>query len=126
MPAKGKRVASRQAQLNRRRRRQGRVAAEGGAMVSSAGEGNALTTTIAAPSAVAVRSASATGGRESETYPAAASSTPASVTRAQGQTRPDRSMAYTHLGAELRRILILAGILTVILIVVSFVAPPLI
>ena len=130
MPAKGKRVASRQAQLNRRRRRQARVGADGGTEAVDRGDG-ASTTIVAPPAPVSAAAVADSGANEYEPTPAAASSGLAArsggspnATRVQTQSRIDRSMAYTHLGAELRRILILAGILTAVLLLVSFVVPP--
>ena len=131
MPAKGKRVASRQAQLNRRRRRQARVAADGGTEAFAREDGGS-TTIVAPPASVSAPAVAESSNQEYEPAPAAAGISPArpggspSVGRTQAPARLDRSMAYTHLAAELRRILILAGILTAILLLVSFVVPPLI
>lgn len=119
MPAKGKRIAARQAQLNRRRRRQARAADEGGvqAEVQAAGPASA---TVTAPAAVA--SAAPTTGAaapQGNTQPASVSVRP--PTPSAGQGRNAQPLAYTHLAGELRRILILAGIVTAVLIGVSFV-----
>ena len=112
MPAKGRRIASRQAQLGRRRR-QSRKTEEGGAV------------TIAAPSDIPQETAAPANGAAA--MPAAVApttdgmaTTPARAPRRSGQTRTDRAAAYTHLGAELRRILILAGILLAVLLGLSF------
>ena len=119
MPAKGRRIASRQAQLGRRRRQQNRKTEESLA-VSVAAPADIPAETAAPANAAATGPAAAETARASTAGPAAA---PARVPRrpAAGQTRTDRSAAYTHLGSEMRRILILAGILLAVLVGLSFV-----
>ena len=114
MPAKGRRIASRQAQLGRRRRQQNRKTEESLA-VSVAAPAD-----IPAETAAPANAAAATPAAAESAGPAAA---PARAPRrpAAGQTRTDRSAAYTHLGSEVRRILILAGILLAVLVGLSFV-----
>lgn len=114
MPAKGRRIASRQAQLGRRRR-QSRKTEEGGAV------------TIAAPSDIPTETAAPANGAAAmpaavapATDGMAAATPPARAPRRSGPTRTDRAAAYTHLGSELRRILILAGILLAVLLGLSF------
>ena len=115
MPAKGRRVASRQAQLGRKRRRQTR------------GPG---ATPLDGPSAAVVDRQPV----DAEAAPAKRPVTPASGERVAAPSRPpparpqrgtvrargDRSMPYEYVGTELRRILILSGALIVVLIVISF------
>ena len=117
MPAKGRRIASRQAQLGRRRRQQNRKTEESLA-VSVAAPADIPAETAAPANAAA--SANPAAANPSHPGPAA---TPARAPRrpAAGQTRTDRSAAYTHLGSEMRRILILAGILLAVLVGLSFV-----
>lgn len=114
MPAKGRRIASRQAQLGRRRRQQNRKTEESLAVSVAAPADIPAETAAPANAAAANPSAAESAG------PAAA---PARAPRrpAAGQTRTDRSAAYTHLGSEVRRILILAGILLAVLVGLSFV-----
>ena len=115
MPAKGRRIASRQAQLGRRRR-QSRKTEESG------------TVTVAAPSDIPTETAAPANGAAAipattaspTTDGMAAATTPARAPRRSGQLRTDRAAAYTHLGSELRRILILAGILLAVLLGLSF------
>ncbi len=114
MPAKGRRIASRQAQLGRRRR-QSRKTEEGG------------TVTVAAPADIPTETAATANGAAAApaastptTDGMATAATPARSPRRSGLTRTDRAAAYTHLGAELRRILILAGILLAVLLGLSF------
>lgn len=112
MPAKGRRVASRQAQLGRRKRRSGRVPGEiapGPATIDlePGGEEAEPTTESRTPATrVAPRPAPVTAGP-----------------RTGGQTRASarlRNDAYNYLGRELRRIGILAAVLLIVLIVLSF------
>lgn len=118
MPARGKRVASRQAQLNRRRRRQGRPAAEL-AITEGAAEGIATATTIAPPEPVP--SSRSSENAETVATPPQPSVSPARTTeRPHNQIRAGQGLAYNHLASELRRILILAGVVTVVLLGVSF------
>ena len=118
MPAKGKRVASRQAQINRRRRRQARTGSESSAD-TAVSDAEPATATVAAPAtATRVASAPAETAVVNRQQPAATESRPART--AAGQSQNTLPMAYTHLPMELRRILILAGVLTVVLIALSF------
>ena len=117
MPAKGRRIASRQAQLGRRRRQQNRKTEESLA-VSVAAPAD-----IPAETAAPANAAAAANPAAANPAPAGPAATPARAPRrpAAGQTRTDRSAAYTHLGSEMRRILILAGILLAVLVGLSFV-----
>ncbi len=118
MPGKGKRVAARQAQLNRRRRRQARSAAEGGAQTLLE-EGGAVATNIAPPAVADTTTAAASAGAGPvNPQPAPAAVRPTGTSSSQG--RNVQPMAYTHLARELRRILTLAGIVAAVLIAVSF------
>lgn len=114
MPAKGRRIASRQAQLGRRRRQQSRKTEESVA-VSVAAPAD-IPAETAAPANAAAANPAAAAPAES-----AAGQTRAARRPAAGQNRPDRAAAYTHLGSEMRRILILAGILLAVLVGLSFV-----
>ena len=117
MPAKGRRIASRQAQLGRRRRQQSRKAEENGSVTVAAPADIPPETAAPANGAAAVPAA-ADSVSAAATGPATA---PARAPRRSGQPRTDRAAAYTHLGSELRRILILAGILLAVLLGLSFV-----
>ena len=114
MPGKGRRVASRQAQLGRRRRK--------------AVRGNGAVPLAQAPAAVV------------DSQPADAVDTqpqePVATTRTERQTAPvrpvpatlprgpraraERPTAYNYVGHEVRRILIMAGISIVVLIALAF------
>ena len=115
MPSKGKRVASRQSNLRRRR---------GNANRNTAPRPNAAT----APTATAVADGPATDTAPGAPAATAASADPALATadRARAIRQPQgrrfqRPAAYNHVGAELRRIGIFSGVLLVALIAVSFV-----
>jgi hypothetical protein len=115
MPGKGRRVASRQAQLGRRRKRQSR------------GAGGAPT---AEPEIKTAPKSTADSVATEVKEPA----TPHQEVRAQGsphsvaaspQTRPARAradlgLAYNYVMPELRRIGIFSGILLAVLIVLAF------
>ncbi len=120
MPAKGKRVASRQAQLNRRKRRQTRAAGDDAAGMASSTEAAPTSAVIAPPNAASAAGATARETGNSSGSPARATIS-RSAARGQTQNRAGQEIAYRSLAPELRRILILAGILTVVLIAVSFV-----
>ena len=118
MPAKGRRIASRQAQLGRRRRQQSRKAEENGSVTVAAPADIPPETATPANGAAAAVPAAADSATAAATGPATA---PARAPRRSGQPRTDRAAAYTHLGSELRRILILVGILLAVLLALSFV-----
>lgn len=116
MPSKGKRVASRQNNLRRRR---------GGPSRATPARNPAA----AAPAAAAVAEPEA----ERPAQAAAATATVASPTQSRAESaigRPstggrgrrfDRPAAYNYVGSELRRIGIFSGVLVVVLVAVSFV-----
>ena len=119
MPAKGKRVASRQAQLNRRRRRQARAGADTTSQTAVM-EGEPVSTTVAPPVRTATVNAAANIAPAASQAQALAE-TSSDADRSRGPSRAAQPMAYTHLGAEFKRITILAGIVTVVLVAISFV-----
>ena len=113
MPSKGKRVASRQSNLRRRR---------GNANRSTAPRTNAAATATAVAHGPAT---DASPGAPAATA-APADLTPAAAPRARPIRQPQgrrfqRPAAYNHVGSELRRIGIFSGVLLVALIAVSFV-----
>ncbi len=113
MPGKGRRIASRQAQVGRKRRRQIRgpsgvpEAGSGTAIAEQeeAAEGDAVVTEVTSPAARERRPAA----------PAAAPTNSPNPARIRG----DRPAATNYVKAEVRRILIMAGTLTAVLIVIS-------
>lgn len=115
MPGKGRRVASRQAQLGRRRRRQNR--GPGGTQTSERpAEDSRNQAAKTAATTVEEPPEPAPDGRA--TAPSRSAS-PAAQPR-PARTRAERPPAYNYIAPELRRIVILAGILTIVLIVLAF------
>ena len=113
MPSKGKRVASRQQSLRRRRQNSNRNNPSGGARPTAVAE--------PAPAETAVPSAPAAASAAVAAAPAGASQ---AIGRPQTQPRGrrfDRPAAYNHVGSELKRIGIFSGVLVVVLVAVSFV-----
>ena len=116
MPSKGKRVASRQNNLRRRRGGQNRAApVRNPAAVSTV----ASATAEAEPERpAAAATAVATAPSPTQTRSAAAIGRPASGARGR---RFDRPAAYNYVGSELRRIGIFSSVLVVVLVAASFV-----
>lgn len=121
MPAKGRRVASRQAQLGRRRRQQGRGAGSIPGSPVDVAEVNTQEADPVSPTpqaAVVGQTANPTQSAPAAAptpAPAPARFRPRVGARAtQGQARTDQ--AYSHLSSELRRILILVGVLLIVLV----------
>ena len=121
MPAKGRRVASRQAQLSRRRRQQGRGAGSIPGSPVDVAEVNTQEADPVSPTpqaAVVGQTANPTQSAPAAAptpAPAPARFRPRVGARAtQGQARTDQ--AYSHLSSELRRILILVGVLLIVLV----------
>ena len=117
MPSKGKRVASRQQSLRRRRQNSNRNNPSGGARPTAVAE------PVPAPAETAVPSAPAAAAAAVAAAPATAGVSQA-IGRPQTQPRGrrfDRPAAYNHVGSELKRIGIFSGVLVVVLVAVSFV-----
>ena len=119
MPSKGKRMAARQGSLRRRRSNHNRSAAAGGVGADMD------TGTAAAGGAVATAAASASvataGGSSGAAAPAGAGrGRPAILTTPRGR-RAERPAAYNHVGSELVRIGIFAGVLVVALAAIALV-----
>ena len=114
MPSKGKRVAVRQGSLSRRRSNRsasGPVGVAAGAVLDGGDGGGggpaaSATATATAAAGAAAGTARTVGGR------------PASQPRGRRRERP---AAYNHVGSELIRIGIFAGVALAALIAVSFV-----
>ena len=109
MPGKSRRVASRQAQLSRQRRRQSR----GPSGIPATPQGMAV-----GPQPSDGVDARVQGSAAS--VPAAPRSSP-SVPAGSGsaRARAERSVTYNYIGAEFRRILILSGVVLAALIVLA-------
>ena len=121
MPSKGKRMAARQGSLRRRRSNHNRSAASGGVGADmdtgTAAAGGAVATAAASASASVATAAGSSGAAA----PAGAGrGRPAILTTPRGR-RSERPAAYNHVGSELVRIGIFAGVLVVALAAIAFV-----
>ncbi|MCY3692229.1 MAG: hypothetical protein OXI54_07465 [Chloroflexota bacterium] len=113
MPSKGKRIASRQNNLRRRRNNANRSNPPAGARATATAVAEPVPAPTSAPSA-------------SPSPASAAAPTGASRPIGRSETQPrgrrfDRPAAYNHVGSELKRIGIFSGVLVVVLVAVSFV-----
>ncbi len=120
MAGKGRRVASRQAQLGRRRKRQGRGPGEetvvtGGVKPSQGQVENSATT------AVTESETAANPPRRQLPRTAVVQPAPVSAARRPGRARAELPTAYAYVGSKLRRIFILSAAVLGILIVLSVV-----
>ncbi len=116
MPSKGKRVASRQNNLRRRRGGANRPAPARNPAAATPAAAAVAEPEAARPAAAAV--ATATAPAPTQSRAATAIGRPASAPRGR---RFERPAAYNHVGSELRRIGIFSGVLVVVLVAVSFV-----
>jgi hypothetical protein len=115
MPDKGRRVASRQAQLGRRKRRQSR-----GASGAPSDGANTAIAENESGNRVATQEREPTKTAQDTRDVAAPRPAPATLRRSPTRARAERPMAYNYVGPEMRRILILSGVLIVILVVLAF------
>ena len=116
MPSKGKRVASRQNNLRRRRGGQNRAAPVRNPAVASPVA--SAVAEVQPESSAAAATAVATAPAPAQSRAATAIGRPASASRGR---RFDRPAAYNYVGSELRRIGIFSGVLVVVLVAASFV-----
>lgn len=117
MPGKARRVASRQAQLNRRRKRQqrGPSGIPPAPPVGTDVDGRAAGATV--PQATGATEAVPVTGRS---RPGPVAPRPAPAAR-PFRARGERPSTYNYVGSELRRILIMAGSVVAIIIVLGIV-----
>ena len=120
MAGKSHRVAARQSQLNRRRKKQQRgpsgipvAGPEPAETASQEEEGSTTNVAVAAPQPVQTRSA--------RSYAPAAQERPAASGRPRGLSREEAAPAYQYMGPEIRRILVMAGVAFAVLVVLKFV-----
>ncbi len=116
MPGKGRRMASRQAELGRRRRRQHRG---GNAAVAERPRASAPNETDAV-TAVAEETAAATPAASTRPAQQVREPVEGSRSRSGPRSRFDRPAAYNYVMPEMRRILIMGGVLLAGLIGLSF------
>jgi cobalamin biosynthesis Mg chelatase CobN len=115
MPSKGKRVASRQNNLRRRRSNANR-----NAPTRLDGPTEPTATAVADPPATSATSNAPASTPATSPRPASATTASRSLGQSRGR-RFERPAAYNHVGSELRRIGIFSGVLVVVLVAVSFV-----
>ncbi|MCH8279322.1 MAG: hypothetical protein IIC96_01435 [Chloroflexi bacterium] len=119
MAGRARRVASRQGQLNRKRKRQQR-GPSGIPVVTDVPvqedehPDSVATDTLQAPAPIP---AASTAG---QTPPVATRAAPASTPSAGPRLRRDQVSSANYVGAELRRILAMAGVILVVLFVLAF------
>ncbi len=116
MPAKGRRVASRQAQLGRRRRRQDR-SSDGISVV----EAVTAATETESPGSASTQTQESTEPERSQPSVAAPRPELTLPRRSPTRARPERTVAYNYVGSELRRIGVLSGTLFGFLIILAFI-----
>ena len=123
MAGKSRRVASRQSQLNRRKKRQQRgpsgIPSTEPRSVGVAQDTSEGVVTETTPDAVSELVATAV----TTTPPVPITDPP--VVRGPSRTRDDRTSAYTHMGSEIRRILVMGGVGFAVLVILTFALPPL-
>ena len=120
MPGRDRRVASRQGQLNRRRKRQQRgpsgiPAATAVSIQEDEHADSVATGTPRAPDSIPA------GPTTDQAGPVAARATPASRPSVGLRLRMDQGSSANYVGPELRRILAMASVVFVVLIVLAFV-----
>ena len=124
MAGKSHRVAARQGELSRRRKRTQRgpsgIPATASARPSSATGGAATAAAVENVAAASVPSAPAAASPGAAGRPSAAAPS-AAAARSPGRPRGERPAAYNYVGAELRRISILSGVVFAALIGLAFV-----
>lgn len=111
MPGKARRIASRQAQLNRRRKRQQRGPSGIPPPPPAGTDVDGRTVGASVPQA--------TGATEA--FPVTGRSRPDPVAARPFRVRGERPSTYNYVGSELRRILIMAGSVVAIIIVLGIV-----
>ena len=121
MAGKARRVASRQAQLSRKRRKQQKAAADPLSAVQAPGIVDGARPGPATPPAVEPASPPpAPAPSPAPVRPAAAAATRAApAARAPGSIRGERLAARNYIGAELRRILLLASVVLAVIVVLG-------
>ncbi len=119
MAGKSRRVAARQSQLNRRRKKQQRgpsgipAAVPEPADPASQEEGSTTNGAVATTQPVQTRSV--------RSYAPATPEHPAGSGRSRGLSREEAAPAYQYMGPEIRRIIVMAGIAFAVLVILKFV-----
>ena len=126
MAGKSRRVASRQAQLSRRRKQQqkgaGGPSIEGHAPVEVDGQGPETTTPReTVPSSLPPSPTPTAPAAPSRVTAPSASAQPAPARRAPGRSRLERPATQNYVGAEMRRILLMASGVLGTIVVLGFI-----
>jgi len=117
MPGKGRRVAVRQAELRVRRRRPGQPpGANAGPVGTMAVEGQD-------GSAPAPEGRQPAAAGPAVTTPARPAASPQRTSGPRARDRSYVALAYSHVGAEMRRIFIVTGVVLAILVALTIVLP---
>ena len=118
MPGKARRIASRQSQLNQRRKKQQRGPRGIPAAITSRPSTNGETASSQIPESARPTPAVATADR-----PAPAPARPSPVARSSASPRNRREPSNTarYVGAEIKRILALAGAVVAVIVALTFV-----
>lgn len=114
MPGKARRVASRQAQLNRRKRQQRGPSGIPAVEATAATEDQQSAEETASQANGVVNSSEATAAA-----PAATAAARAPHPAGPGRLRRDHVASASYIGAELRRILIMGSVILVVIIVLG-------
>ena len=123
MPGKARRVASRQAQLNQRRKKQQRgprgiPVAQPVASPEDGQDGLGVATQV--PESAAPTTAPSPRAQPS---PVAGRTGPATRSLGPSRARREYTTSANYIGAELRRILIMAGVVLIVLLALTFIVP---
>ena len=119
MAGKSRRVASRQAQLGRRRKKQqkGTTGSLPAVQVPADVEGTNAETSVSREAESSLAASAPTPVRPHRvTPPAASPNQPALAARTPRRVRSERPATYNYIGAEMRRILLLATAVLVIIV----------
>ena len=122
MAGKSRRVASRQSQLSRRRKKQqkGTTGSLPAVQVPADVDGTNAETSVAREAESSLAASAPTPDRPHRvTPPAAAPIQPAPAARTPRRVRSERSATYNYIGAEMRRILLLATAVLVIIVILG-------
>ncbi len=118
MPGKARRVAARQSQLNRKRRKQQRGPSGTPPVVAAQVQVDDPPDPPSDEVAAQPEQTSVPARASMRATPAAAQPAPASPLRS-GRVRGERPDAYNYVGPEIRRILAMAGVVVVALVVLG-------
>ena len=123
MAGKSRRVASRQSQLNRRKKRQQR--GPSGIPTTEPRLVGVDQDTVEDAVTDTITDAVSESTNASVTTTPLVPVTDAPVVRGPSRTRDDRTSSYAHMGSEIRRIVVMGSVGFAVLVILTFVLPPL-